>query len=75
VIKRRGDFDKCSASQLAAMVPVVRAMTVSANELLFCLRRHRLNLTPAGRRVMIRGLVISLEISKKALYCGKYFLG
>ena len=32
------------------------------------LRRHRLNLTPAGRRVMVRGLVISLEISKKALY-------
>jgi len=26
----------CSASQLAAMVPVARAMTASANELLFC---------------------------------------
>jgi DNA-binding MarR family transcriptional regulator len=37
------------------------------------LRRHRLNLTPAGRRVMVRGLVMSLEISKKALYYRKYF--
>ena len=36
VIRRRGDFDMWSASQLAAMVPVVRAMTASANELPFC---------------------------------------
>jgi DNA-binding MarR family transcriptional regulator len=37
------------------------------------LRPHRLNRTPAGRRVMVRGLVISLEISKNALYYAKHF--
>jgi hypothetical protein len=43
VIRLRGDFDMCSASQLAAMVPVVRAMTASAERivLLSVIRRSR----------------------------------